>query len=161
MNHYALALGSNRGHGRAGRPAAMIARAITALAAAGIAVVREAPVISSAPIGPSRRRYANSAVLVVTEMPPDQLLSVLKGIERELGRRRGQRWGSRSIDIDIILWSGGQWQSRRLTIPHPQWRRRAFVLAPLSRIAAAWRDPATGRTVRQLAAIHRRPRAIR
>jgi len=76
----------------------------------------------------------------------------LKAIETAFGRRRGQRWTDRVIDLDIILWSDGAWAGDGLIVPHPEFRRRDFVLRPLGAIVPDWRDPVTGRTVRQLAA---------
>jgi 2-amino-4-hydroxy-6-hydroxymethyldihydropteridine diphosphokinase len=67
------------------------------------------------------------------------MLDELKAIERAFGRRRGRRWGPRVLDLDIALWSGGRFRSRRLTIPHPQLARRSFVLQPLAAIAPRWR----------------------
>lgn len=161
MNLYAIAIGSNRGHGTTRTPDAMVERAVAALTDAGLGIMCRARVMETAPIGPSKRRYANSAVIVQTPLDPEAFLTTLKLIERQLGRRRGQRWGARTIDLDIVLWSGGRWFSRNLCIPHPLWRARAFVLAPLAEIAGSWRDPWTGRTVCQWAAIHRWPRATR
>jgi 2-amino-4-hydroxy-6-hydroxymethyldihydropteridine diphosphokinase len=107
--------------------------------------------LASAPIGPSRRRYANAAVIVATAAGPEAVLDRLQGIEHAFGRRRrGARWGARVLDLDIVLWSGGPWASERLVIPHPEFRSRAFVLAPAAAIAPGWRDPVTGRTLRQL-----------
>ncbi len=74
-------------------------------------------------------------------------------IERVFGRdRRGQRWRSRTLDLDIVLWSGGTWYGPRLAIPHPLFRQRDFVLRPAAQIAPDWRDPVSGLTLRQLAA---------
>lgn len=84
------------------------------------------------------------------------MLARLKGIERAFGRRRGQRWSARVIDLDIVLWSGGPWSSPGLTIPHMAFRERDFVLAPLLGVAPDWRDPLSGLTVRQLHARLRR-----
>jgi 2-amino-4-hydroxy-6-hydroxymethyldihydropteridine diphosphokinase len=67
------------------------------------------------------------------------MLGRLKAIEREFGRRAGRRWGPRVLDLDIVLWSGGKWKSRRLTVPHPQLDKRSFVLQPLAAIAPGWR----------------------
>ena len=64
------------------------------------------------------------------------MLSMLKAIERDFGRRRGQRWGARVIDLDIILWSGGRWRSPGLIVPHSAYAARDFVLHPLATIAA-------------------------
>ncbi|SDA34067.1 2-amino-4-hydroxy-6-hydroxymethyldihydropteridine diphosphokinase [Sphingomonas sp. NFR15] len=147
---YALALGSNR-RGRHGAPAAELRAAITALGRLGD-VRAVAPVFDTAPLGPSSRRFANSAVVLETEIDPADLIAALKAIERAFGRRRGRRWGERVIDLDIILWSGGRVRMPHLAIPHPAFRARRFVLDPLARIAPLWRDPQSGRTIRQLAA---------
>ena len=113
-------------------------------------VVATSPIIETPPLGPSIRRFANAAAIVRSDLPPPALLMRLKAIERALGRRRGRRWGARPIDLDIVLWSGGRWHDRALTVPHIAYRSRRFVLAPLAAIAPGWRDPVTGRTVRQL-----------
>ena len=149
---YLVALGSNRRHGRHGAPAGVLAAALDELAAQGLAILAAAPLISSAPIGPSHRRYANGAVLLESADSPPALLARLKAIERAFGRRAGRRWGARVLDLDIILWSGGIWASPGLTIPHPAFRRRGFVLAPANALVPDWRDPLSGRTVRQLRA---------
>ena len=154
---YAIALGSNR-RSRHGPPARTVAAAIAALDG----VIVASPIVSSAPLGPSIRRFANAVVLIATEERPPALLARLKAIERAFGRRRGQRWGARVIDLDIVLWSGGCWGGRDLIVPHIAFRERTFVLDPLARIAPDWRDPVTGFTIRQLAfrtrGVDRRPR---
>ena len=143
---YAIALGSNR-RGRHGTPRDEVAAALATLGG----VVAASPIVETAPIGPSTRRFANACALIASDEPPEALLARLKHIERAFGRRRGRRWGERVIDLDIILWSGGCWSSPALTIPHRLFRSRDFVLRPLAAIAPDWRDPVTGRTVRQLA----------
>lgn len=155
---YLIALGSNQRHARHGAPERVLSAALAALEGEGIRVVRAGPVIRSAPIGPSLRRYANSAAVVETNLLPDALLIVLKRIERAFGRTRGgQRWGTRVLDLDIVLWGGGAWSSPGLTVPHLAFRTRDFVLAPALVVAADWRDPLDGLTVRQL--LHRLRRA--
>ena len=155
---YAIALGSNRRHRRHGAPAAVIAAALVALESPEMTLFAASPRIASAPVGPSRRRFANAAALVASALEPPMLLERLKTIERDFGRRRGQRWGARVIDLDIILWSGGTWADRALSIPHPRWRERDFVVVPLATIAADWRDPLNRGTVRQAAARLARPK---
>jgi 2-amino-4-hydroxy-6-hydroxymethyldihydropteridine diphosphokinase len=154
MYFYAIGLGSNRRHRRHGRPADVLAAAMRALAP-----VATSPIIQTAPIGPSSRRFANAAILIETSRAPRELLKDLKRIEREFGRRRGQRWGERVLDLDILLWSGGRWSSDDLAIPHRELVRRRFALDPLVRIAPHWRIPGHG-TVRQCAARLTRPRPI-
>lgn len=114
--------------------------------------------VITAPIGPSSRRYANAAAIVASDLDPPRLLDRLKRIEKAFGRRRNRRWGARVLDIDIVLWSAGPWRSRALTIPHTQYRNRAFVLGPANAIAPHWRDPDTGFTLRQLYARLTHPR---
>jgi 2-amino-4-hydroxy-6-hydroxymethyldihydropteridine diphosphokinase len=143
---YAIALGSNR-RGRHGSPEREIVAALEALGG----VVARSPTVASAPLGPSNRRYANAVALIETPEDPATLLVRLKDIERAFGRRPGRRWGRRVIDLDIILWSGGAWSSPGLTVPHAAFRTRSFVLAPLVGLVPKWRDPLTGRTIRQLA----------
>lgn len=110
-----------------------------------------APVIRSRPIGPSQREYANGAAVLATPLEPLALLDLLQSVEARFGRRRqGQRWRSRTLDLDIVLWSGGCWADERLTVPHPHFRTRAFVLGPAAAIAGNWRDPLRGLTIRHL-----------
>lgn len=146
-NLYVIALGSNR-RGRHGAPGAEVRAAITAIGG----TVRESRLIATAPLGPSRRRFVNAAAVIESGEEPPALLARLKRIERAFGRRRGRRWDSRVIDLDIILWSGGPWSGPGLTIPHPLFRQRQFVLRPLVQIVPGWRDPVTGLSIRQLAA---------
>ncbi len=158
---YLIALGSNQRHHRHGPPQQVLRAALTALTAAGLTVEAAAPVLSSAPLGPSLRRYANGAALVTTSLLPDELLDLLKAIEHQFGRRaRGQRWSARVLDLDLVLWSGGAWSSPGLTVPHVAFRERTFVLAPALAIAAGWRDPVTNLSLRQLKARLTRPRPM-
>lgn len=152
MHHYLIALGSNRRHHRIGRPDKVLAAALLALAADGQDVLAAAPIIETPPIGPSLRRYANGAAIIASPLQPDALLALLKRLEARFGRRRGQRWSARTLDLDIILWSGGSWYSPSplLIVPHPAYRTRDFVLRPALAIAPHWRDPLTGLTIAQL-----------
>jgi len=148
---YLIALGSNVCHSRHGTPPDVLRAALGALAEEGLVVEAASSIIASAPLGPSRRRYANAAACISTMLGPPALLALLQGIETRFGRvRRGARWGARTLDLDVILWSGGPWRSRTLTIPHPAFENRAFVLGPASAIAPDWRISKTGCTIRHL-----------
>ena len=136
---YIIALGSNRRHPRYGAPAQVLGAAMARLDP----LVRSR-IIASRPVGPSQRIYANATILIESNLTPPALLSHLKAIEHAFGRRAsGQRWSARVLDLDIILWLGGVWADKTLTIPHPAYRQRRFVLAPLCEIAPWWRDPLT------------------
>ncbi|HEX8448516.1 MAG TPA: 2-amino-4-hydroxy-6-hydroxymethyldihydropteridine diphosphokinase [Allosphingosinicella sp.] len=141
---YAIALGSNR-RGRQGSPAETVRAAASAIGAESLSRVRPTPAM-----GPAGRGFANAVALVASDLDPPALLASLKGIERAFGRRAGRRWGPRVLDLDIVLWSQGAWGGDGLVIPHPEFRRRRFVLEPLAEVAPGWRDPITGATVRQL-----------
>ena len=148
---YAIALGSNRRHGRYGAPAGVVAAAVEALRELGR--VDAVSAISATPaLGPAGRSFANAAAILAADLAPDALLDALKAIERDFGRRGGRRWGPRVLDLDIILWSEGTWGGAPV-VPHPAFRSRLFVLAPLNEVAPDWRDPLSGLTVRQL--LHR------
>lgn len=155
---YLIALGSNKRHHRFGPPERVLAAALAELTRRRVKVMAAAPVLRSAAVGPSLRRYANSAALVKSRLDPDALLDLLKAVEREFGRRSGgQRWTARVLDLDVVLWSGGAWASPGLTVPHMMFRQRDFVLKPAAAIAPNWRDPLTGLSLRQLLArLHRR-----
>ena len=156
-NLYAIAIGSNRPHGRFGRPAAVVEAAIARLDEE-FGLFDASPIVLNAAHGGAGRDFANAVALVESELEPPALLSRLKSLEREFGRRVGRRWGPRVLDLDLALWSGGRFRSRRLTIPHPQLSQRSFVLQPLSAIAPRWRvGPLTvGHLAHRLA--RRRPR---
>ena len=158
---YLIALGSNRRHHLYGLPRDVVRAAMEELAVLGT-VSDRSPIITTAPIGAARRRFANAACVIESEYDPLAMLSGLKWLESEFGRRGSRRWGDRVLDCDIVLWSGGRWQSAALSVPHPEFRNRAFVLGPASAIAADWRDPVTGASVRQLKArLTRAPTLLR
>jgi len=149
---YAIALGSNRRHGRHGAPADVVRAATAVLESAGLALIAESPVIATPALGPAGRGFANAAIIVETLLEPPALLALLKAIEAAFGRRRGRRWGARVLDLDIVLWSEGRWPrygGRRLIIPHRSLETRDFVLQPLERVAPQWRVGSGARTVRQ------------
>ena len=157
---YLVGLGSNQPHHRHGEPRQVLTAALGELAGIG-RVIASSPVVASAPLGPSRRRYANTVAVLECALPPPALLAQCKRIERAFGRRRGgQRWSARVLDLDLLLWSGGIHVERDLVIPHRSFRERRFVLGPALAVAADWRDPLTGLTVAQLHARLTHPRPL-
>lgn len=158
---FLIALGSNQPHPRHGPPRRVLEAAIDALSADGLKVIAASPVIESAPIGPSQRRYANGAAVVQTPLSPPGLLQRLQAIEASFGRkRRGERWRARVLDLDIVLWSAGAWWDPELTIPHPLFRERCFVLGPAAQVAAEWRDPITNLSLKHLHSRLTRPHPL-
>ncbi|HVM21980.1 MAG TPA: 2-amino-4-hydroxy-6-hydroxymethyldihydropteridine diphosphokinase [Sphingomicrobium sp.] len=146
---YAIALGSNRPHGRFGRPAHVVEAAIAELDRE-FELFDASPIVLNRAHGGAGRDFANAVALVESAAEPPAVLAHLKAIEREFGRRPGRRWGPRVLDLDLLLWSGGRFRSRQLTIPHPELARREFVLQPLAAIAPGWRLEA-GLTTRHFA----------
>jgi 2-amino-4-hydroxy-6-hydroxymethyldihydropteridine diphosphokinase len=158
---YLIGLGSNQLHPVIGKPAQIIEQAVAALEMDDIDVFAHSAVIASSAIGPSRRRYANAAAVIATLLSPPELLNRLHEIEAHFGRvRRGQAWQARTLDLDILLWSGGIWADARLAIPHAALRARNFVLTPAAMIAPDWCDPLTGLTIRQLQRRFNRPKRL-
>ena len=156
---YAIAIGSNRPHGRHGRPPAVVAASIARLDEAFV-LIDASPILLNPATGGAGRNFANAVVVLESVLSPRDMLTAVKVIERAFGRRPGRRWRARVLDLDLVAWSGGRVRSRSLTIPHARLAERNFVLAPLSAIAPEWR------LIGQLTArhlLHRlaRPRARR
>lgn len=125
-------------------------RALDALKTVAVKVVSHC--YETAPVGKTDQpAFMNLAVEIETVLEPLELLDTVKEIERGLGRKPAERWGPRVIDIDIILWGQRTLEEDRLTLPHREFRNRAFVLMPLAEIAPDGVDPVTGATVAELA----------
>ncbi|MEP0841627.1 MAG: 2-amino-4-hydroxy-6-hydroxymethyldihydropteridine diphosphokinase [Phycisphaerae bacterium] len=143
-----IGLGSNLGDRRSA-----IETAVQRLRArSGIESVTISSVYETAAVGgpAGQRPYLNAAARAETTLSPRELLDALMAIERELGRRRRQRWGPRTIDLDLLLFDDRVIQTPELTIPHPRMHERAFVLEPLAEIAPQALHPLLGATMRQL-----------
>lgn len=115
------------------------------------------------PVGgpPGQPAYRNAVVTWVPAAPwrtPARALAALLAVERALGRVRGERWGPRLIDLDLLAWDGFPDASARAgrapspTLPHPRARERAFVLVPWAEVAPGWRHPLDARRLAELAA---------
>jgi len=105
---------------------------VDALVAEGVAVEAVSRVYETAPREvEDQPAFLNAACRVRTELDPSALLDLVKGIERELGRVEGPRFGPRAIDLDILMWEGGAWRDARLEVPHPRLGERRFALVPL------------------------------
>jgi 2-amino-4-hydroxy-6-hydroxymethyldihydropteridine diphosphokinase len=105
----------------------------------------------TAPVGVGEQpRFLNAAVTGETSLDPRALLTRLLAIEQRFGRERPHPGAARTLDLDLILHGDEVVDEPDLVVPHPRFRERAFVLAPLAEVAADWRDPVTGKTVREL-----------
>ena len=122
-----LALGSNLGDRLANLRAAVDALNATP----GIRVMRSSRVYETDPVGPPQPAYLNAVIDVRTRLDPHALLDRVLAVERELGRVRGERWGPRTIDVDVLTYDGIEIDDPTLTIPHPRMYERGFVLIPL------------------------------
>lgn len=115
-------------------PSKQVRQAITTLAhTPGIQLLRHSPWYRTAPIGPAGQDdYINGVAELETRLEPEALLTALQGIEQQQGRVRVERWGSRTLDLDIVLYGNLQIDTPRLTVPHREMSRRGFVLRPLA-----------------------------
>ena len=95
-------------------------------------------------------KFINMAIETETDKKPEELLRVLKEIEKEIGRTETTKWGSRVIDLDILFYDDLILKTQALEIPHPLLHERAFVLKPLCDIAPDKKHPVTGKTVKEM-----------
>ncbi|MBI3378687.1 MAG: 2-amino-4-hydroxy-6-hydroxymethyldihydropteridine diphosphokinase [Nitrospirae bacterium] len=119
----------------------------------GIAVRKQSRMCETEPWGVNDQpKFINMAIEVETDKKPEELLVILKEIEKEIGRTETTKWGPRVIDLDILFYDDLILKTPDLEIPHPLLQERDFVLKPLSEIAPDKRHPVTGKTVRAMLA---------
>lgn len=137
-----LGLGSNLDD-----PFGHLARALQRLAELPLTrLIRVSGIVRSAPLGPANQPdYLNAVAALLTRLEAAELLRECQAIEARHGRRRdGERWGPRTLDIDILVFGDLRTATDELTIPHPGLAERAFVLGPLREIAPALSVPGLG-----------------
>jgi 2-amino-4-hydroxy-6-hydroxymethyldihydropteridine diphosphokinase len=144
----ALALGSNLGDRRA-----HLNWAVDRLAA-HLTDLRLSSILETEPVDvpDPQPPYLNAVVVGKTDLSPDMLMQKLLDLEREQGRTRPALRAPRTLDLDLILYGDLILNTPALTVPHPRFRDRRFVLAPLAELAPDWRDPVTGNSIAALLA---------
>jgi 2-amino-4-hydroxy-6-hydroxymethyldihydropteridine diphosphokinase len=142
----AIALGSNLGDSLAILEGALEALAQTP----GIEVTARSPWYQTEPIGPPQPDYLNGCALLQVELSPHELLETLLQVEAQFGRVRQERWGARSLDLDLLLFDDLILKTPTLTLPHPRLHERAFVLVPLADIAPDWVEPVSQKAIAEL-----------
>ena len=146
MKKVYLGLGSNVGDREA-----MLREAIRALSSPQLHIRRLSPVYETEPVDVAGQRwFLNQVAEAETDLFPLQLLQRTSRVEAQLGRKRLTPKGPRTIDIDILLFGNSVVKTPSLEIPHPRFRERRFVLAPLADLAPELRDPVTRKTIREL-----------
>ncbi|HKB20042.1 MAG TPA: 2-amino-4-hydroxy-6-hydroxymethyldihydropteridine diphosphokinase [Gaiellaceae bacterium] len=123
-----------------------LARAIELLSAeVGIDVVAVSEIRETEPVGPVEQGpFLNGAVQVETDLGPRELFGRLLAVELELGRVRRERWGPRTIDLDLLLYGDAFVDQPGLTVPHPRLHERRFALEPLADLAPSLEIPGRG-----------------
>jgi 2-amino-4-hydroxy-6-hydroxymethyldihydropteridine diphosphokinase len=116
-----------------------------------ITIRRVSSLYRTEPVGMTEQGwFLNGAALCETELDPERVLDVTQSIENRLGRVRLERWGPRTLDLDILFFGDLQIDLPELTVPHPRLHERRFVLIPLVEIAPSWIHPAMGLTMLDL-----------
>jgi 2-amino-4-hydroxy-6-hydroxymethyldihydropteridine diphosphokinase len=147
LSRCAIALGANLGEPQTTLEAALVALDRTPQ----IQLESHSSWYRTKAIGPPQPDYINGCAILQTSLSPNRLMRTLLEIENHFGRVRRERWGARTLDLDLLLFDDIIMQSTDLTIPHPRMCDRAFVLIPLAEIAPQWAEPIAGHTIQTLA----------
>ena len=115
-------------------------------------LLRLSPVYETDPVGPPQPPYLNMVAELETELSPKGLLAEMLGIEKALGRERRERWGPRTLDLDLLLYGDLVLEEAGLSVPHPRLHERAFVLVPLLDLLPEGRHPLLGQSFAELLA---------
>ncbi|MGP0127819.1 MAG: 2-amino-4-hydroxy-6-hydroxymethyldihydropteridine diphosphokinase [cyanobacterium endosymbiont of Rhopalodia musculus] len=102
------------------------------------------------PIGPPQPNYLNGCAILETYLVPNKLLETLFNIEQQWGRAHQERWGPRTLDLDLLLYGDLILKTDTLQIPHPRMTQRGFVLIPLAEIAPNWVHPVSKKEIIEL-----------
>lgn len=147
-----IGLGTNLPFHGVGGPALLV-QAIHAMGEAGLPVLATSSAWESSawPAGADQPRYTNAvAEIEVAGADPQGLYSKLRNVEVTFGRERRERWGPRTLDLDILAMGSAVGDFGGIVLPHPRLQQRAFVLLPLAEVAPQWRHPGSGETVQAL-----------
>jgi 2-amino-4-hydroxy-6-hydroxymethyldihydropteridine diphosphokinase len=109
-------------------------------------------------VGPPQPPFLNGCALLDTSLSAGALLELLLATEARFGRVRRERWGPRTLDLDLLLYGAHRIETPNLRVPHPRLEERGFVLVPLATIAPHWRHPGRDQTVAELLEAWRRGR---
>ncbi|MEW2918128.1 2-amino-4-hydroxy-6-hydroxymethyldihydropteridine diphosphokinase [Ruegeria sp. ANG10] len=172
LSEAVIALGANLNL-RASGPKVTLQKAIDAILRQGV-LIRAVSRFFETPCFPAGAGpdYVNAAALIETEKTPAEVLQLLHEVEHEFGRERVQRWGMRTLDLDLVCYDDlvlpdraeyDRWLNlppevqkqqapKQLILPHPRLQDRAFVLVPMADVAPDWRHPVLGRTVTEMVA---------
>ena len=115
-------------------------------------LLRLSPVYETDPVGPPQPPYLNMVAELETALSPTGLLAEMLRIEKALGRERRERWGPRTLDLDLLLYGDLVLEEEGLSVPHPRLHERAFVLVPLLDLLPEGRHPLLGQSFAELLA---------
>lgn len=157
MNQVYLLIGGNLGN-----RASHLEMALKLIEQECGAVSQVSSIYETAPWGKKDQPdFLNQAILIYTSLSPQKLLENILSIEKQMGRYRAEKFGSRIIDMDILFYNDEIIQSGHLKIPHPELQNRRFVLEPMAEIAPNKLHPGLNKTVMELLQECRDPLSVK